>query len=129
MVFLCSTDLRGFTARNPLAIGMAVGHRISRFAVLPRALRDFPWVDDADKANYLGVLVTPILRPYLHTLIPFVVYTATMPGSGKTILTCGPGMLYGQRVLTWTHSDAPSWCDSPGHAPARGAHGLHHPEP
>jgi hypothetical protein len=28
-----------------------------------------------------------------------------MPGSGKTILTCGPGMLYGQRVLTWTHSD------------------------
>ena len=28
-----------------------------------------------------------------------------MPGSGKTILTCGLGMLYGQRVLTWTHSD------------------------
>jgi len=23
----------------------------------------------------------------------------------KTILTCGLGMLYGQRVLTWTHSD------------------------
>jgi hypothetical protein len=28
-----------------------------------------------------------------------------MPGSGKTILTCGLGMLYGQRVLTWTNSD------------------------
>jgi hypothetical protein len=49
--------------------------------------------------------VTPILRSYLRTLIPFGVVTSTMPGSGKTILTCGLGMLYGQRVLTWTHSD------------------------
>jgi hypothetical protein len=49
--------------------------------------------------------VTPILRSYLRTLIPFGAVTSTMPGSGKTILTCGLGMLYGQRVLTWTHSD------------------------
>ena len=60
---------------------------------------------EADKANYIGLLVTPILRSYLRTLIPFGVVTSTMPGSGKTILTCGLGMLYGQRVLTWTHSD------------------------
>ena len=79
--------------------------RSARKFLLDEFLRDFPWVDQADRANYLGVLVTPILRPYLRTLIPFVVYTATMPGSGKTILTCGPGMLYGQRVLTWTHSE------------------------
>jgi hypothetical protein len=62
-------------------------------------------VSDADKANYIALLVTPILRSYLRTLIPFGVVTSTMPGSGKTILTCGLGMLYGQRVLTWTHSD------------------------
>ena len=49
--------------------------------------------------------MTPILRSYLRTLIPFGVVTSTMPGSGKTILTCGLGMLSGQRVLTWTHSD------------------------
>jgi hypothetical protein len=79
--------------------------RKARKFLLEEFLHDFPWVDDADRANYLGVLVTPILRPYLRALTPFVVYTATMPGSGKTILTCGPGMLYGQRVLTWTHSD------------------------
>jgi hypothetical protein len=77
----------------------------ARTFLLKTFLGDFPWVDDADKANYVGVLVTPILRRYLRTLIPFVVFTATMPSSGKTILTCGPGMLYGQRVLTWTHSD------------------------
>jgi len=68
-------------------------------------LGDFPWVTAADKANYIALLVTPILRGFLRTLIPFGVVTSTMPGSGKTILTCGLGMLYGQRVLTWTNSD------------------------
>lgn len=68
---------------------------------LDQFLRDFCWVGEPDRANYLAVLATPILRWYLRTLIPFVVFTATMPSSGKTILTSGPGMLYGQRVLTW----------------------------
>ena len=77
----------------------------AREFLLTAFLGDFPWVSEADKANYLGLLVTPILRSYLRTLIPFGVVTSTMPGSGKTILTCGLGMLYGQRVLTWTHSD------------------------
>ena len=31
--------------------------------------------------------------------------TATMPGSGKTILTSGPRLLYGERVFSWTDSD------------------------
>lgn len=77
----------------------------ARDFLLDQFLRDFPWVGDADKANYVGVLVTPVLRRYLRTLFPFVVFTATMPGSGKTILTSGPGMLYGQRVLTWSDDD------------------------
>ena len=79
--------------------------RAAREFLLTAFLGDFPWVSDADKANYVGLLVTPVLRSYLRTLIPFGVVTSTMPGSGKTILTCGLGMLYGQRILTWTHSD------------------------
>jgi hypothetical protein len=77
----------------------------ARRLLLEDFMGDFPWVSPADKANYIGLLVTPILRSYLRTLIPFGVVTSTMPGSGKTILTCGLGMLYGQRVLTWTRSD------------------------
>jgi hypothetical protein len=77
----------------------------AREFLLTAFLGDFPWVGEADMANYLGLLVTSILRGYLRTLIPFGVVTSTMPGSGKTILTCGLGMLYGQRVLTWTNSD------------------------
>jgi hypothetical protein len=79
-------------------------HAARRF-LLDYFLGDFPWAGPADKANYVGLLATPILRGYLRTLIPFGVVTSTMPGSGKTILTCGLGMLYGQRVLTWPGSD------------------------
>jgi hypothetical protein len=77
----------------------------ARRFLLDKFLGEFPWVADADKANYFGFLVTPVLRSYLRTLIPFCPVTSTMPGSGKTILTGGLGMLYGQRVLTWTQSD------------------------
>lgn len=77
----------------------------ARGFLLGQFLGDFPWISEADKANYVGVLATPVLRSYLRTLIPFTLITATTPASGKTILAAGLGMLYGQRVLTWTHSD------------------------
>lgn len=68
-------------------------------------LHDFPWVHAADCANYVALMVTPILRRFLRVLTPFGIITATMPSSGKTILTSGPGLLYGQRVLPWTDND------------------------
>jgi hypothetical protein len=86
---------------KPTAVQVATARKF----LLDELLGDFPWIGPADKANYIGLLATPVLRGYLHTLIPFGVISSTMPGSGKTILTCGLGMLYGQRVLTWTHSD------------------------
>lgn len=77
----------------------------SRAFLLEVFLRDFPWTCEADKANHLALMVTPVLRPYTRALTPFGVVSATMPGSGKTILTASIGMIYGQRVLSWTHSD------------------------
>jgi hypothetical protein len=77
----------------------------ARSFIWDRLLLDFPWVSPADKANQLGLMVTPILRPYTRALSPFGIVSATMPGSGKTILTACIGMLQGQRVLSWTHSD------------------------
>jgi hypothetical protein len=81
--------------------------RHARDFLLRTFLWDFPWVSPADRANYVGLQVTPILLRggFLRSLVPFSVITAAMPGSGKTILTCGLGMLYGQRVLTWTGDD------------------------
>jgi hypothetical protein len=73
--------------------------------LLDRFLADFPWRTDADRANYLALLVTPLLRPYTRALVPFGIVDATMPGSGKTILTSCIGLLVGQRVLTWPDAD------------------------
>jgi hypothetical protein len=77
----------------------------SREFLLERFLRDFPWRTEADRANYLAMLVSPIIRPYTRSLSPFGVIDATMPGSGKTILAGCVGLLVGQRVLTWTDSE------------------------
>ncbi|MGW5642216.1 hypothetical protein ACWEV3_11020 [Saccharopolyspora sp. NPDC003752] len=77
----------------------------SRQFLLERFLRDFPWRTPADRANYLGLLVTPIIRPFTRALSPFGVIDATMPGSGKTILSGCVGLLVGQRVMTWTDSE------------------------
>ncbi|MEW2386331.1 hypothetical protein AB0873_30255 [Micromonospora sp. NPDC047707] len=77
----------------------------ARRFLLGRFLRDFPWASAADRANYVALLVTPILRHFTRCLTPFALIDATMPSSGKTILTAGPGMLYGQRVMPWAYSD------------------------
>jgi hypothetical protein len=73
--------------------------------LLDRFLADFPWRTPADRANYVALLVTPIVRPFTRALSPFGIVDATMPGSGKTILTSCVGLLVGQRVLTWTDSE------------------------
>lgn len=77
----------------------------ARDFLLNRFLHDFPWSSAADRANYLALLVTPILRHFTRSLIPFALIDATMPASGKSILTGGPGMLYGQRVMPWPYAD------------------------
>ncbi|MCO8272837.1 hypothetical protein M1L60_19765 [Actinoplanes sp. TRM 88003] len=77
----------------------------ARTFLLGRFLRDFPWSTPADRANYVALLATPILRHFTRSLTPFGLIDATMPASGKSILTGGPGMLYGQKILTWPDED------------------------
>lgn len=78
----------------------------AREFVLHRLLGDFEWHAKADKANYLGLLVTPFLRRYLRCLTPLGIVTATMPGSGKSILSGLIGLLAGQKTLPWADDDA-----------------------
>lgn len=77
----------------------------ARRFLLGRFLRDFPWASAADRANYIALLATPILRHFTRSLTPFALIDATMPSSGKSILTAGPGMLYGQRVMPWAYAE------------------------
>lgn len=77
----------------------------ARDLVLNQVLGDFPWVGDADRANFLALLMSPILRTYLGGLIPLGAISATSPGSGKTLLTDIPGKLFGMSSRAWVSDD------------------------
>jgi hypothetical protein len=68
-------------------------------------LGDFPWRSPADRANYVALMVTPYLRRFLRSLVPLGVVSASMPSSGKTLLTGMVGLLAGQKTLTWPTDD------------------------
>lgn len=73
--------------------------------VLDKVLGDFPWASQADRANYVALLMTPILRPYLGGLVPLGAVSATERGSGKTLLTDIIGRLYGSVSRPWVPGD------------------------
>jgi hypothetical protein len=73
--------------------------------VLDHVLGDFPWATDADRANFVALLVSPILRPYVGGLIPLGAISASDRGSGKTLLADVIGTLYGAVVRPWVSDD------------------------
>ncbi len=77
----------------------------ARRFVLTTLLGDFEWEDRASLANYLALMVTPLLRRPLKALVPLGIITASMPGSGKSLLSAALGLLVGQQVLPWPADD------------------------
>lgn len=70
--------------------------RASREFVFRKVFGEFCWVSPGDFANYMALLLSPMLRPYVKSTTPFGMFTATTPGSGKTNLTDAIGLTYGQ---------------------------------
>ena len=50
-------------------------------------LGDFPFVGDADRANALGLLVTPIVRSAIRGQVPLALVDAPRAGTGKGLLS------------------------------------------
>ena len=49
-------------------------------------LQDFPFVDEASRANALALMLTPIVRPHLgEQNVPLAIVDATVQGTGKTL--------------------------------------------
>ncbi|MFJ8027424.1 bifunctional DNA primase/polymerase [Streptomyces sp. NPDC096311] len=74
--------------------------------VLNQMLADFPFVANSDRAQYLGALLSPIIRPYVPGPTPLVVITGTSQASGKTLLKDVFGRLYGLAETPWAENDA-----------------------
>ena len=55
-------------------------------SVIEDLICDFPFATKADRANYLGLLLTPILRPALGAPVPMHLIGSPMERSGKTKL-------------------------------------------
>lgn len=70
--------------------------RRSREYIFAKVFGEFCWSSAGDFANYMALLLSPMLRPYTKTTTPFGMVTATTRGSGKTNLTDAIGLLYGQ---------------------------------
>lgn len=70
--------------------------------LLGSLLKDFPWVDQADLANYLALLWTPLLREVLRGCrVPFGLISAHTASTGKSHLGITiPRSLYGVMPLT-----------------------------
>ncbi|MFD5818104.1 bifunctional DNA primase/polymerase [Streptomyces sp. NPDC127038] len=74
--------------------------------VLGQMLADFPFVAASDRAQYLGALLSPIIRHYVPGPTPLLVITSTSQGSGKTLLMDAFGYIYGLAVTQWPENDA-----------------------
>ncbi|WP_435279282.1 bifunctional DNA primase/polymerase [Streptomyces sp. 1222.5] len=77
----------------------------AREFVFDYVLGDFPWATPGDRANFIALLLSPILRPYIGGLIPLGAISAADRGSGKTLLADIIGTLYGATVRPWVGDD------------------------
>jgi hypothetical protein len=79
--------------------------RAARNFLVNFVLADFPWASPGDRANFIALLISPILRPYIGGLIPLGAISAADRGSGKTLLADIIGTLYGATVRPWVPND------------------------
>jgi hypothetical protein len=63
-----------------------------------KPIKEFPFVTEHDRATWIGLAFTPVLRPLLPPPYQMGVITATNPGSGKSLLT---------KMLTACHGGSP----------------------
>ncbi|MDX1930012.1 MAG: hypothetical protein SFV81_26025 [Pirellulaceae bacterium] len=66
-------------------------------AQLLDVVKDFPFVDDADRSAWLALVISLIGRPAINGCVPLFAVTASCPGSGKSLLVdAAIGIAYGR---------------------------------
>jgi hypothetical protein len=83
---------------RPTAQAVAQARRL----IFDEVLGDFPWVSEIDKANYVALLITPLIRHAVGSLSPLGAITAAGAGTGKTLLGVDiPQAIYGAASRPW----------------------------
>lgn len=78
-------------------------------ALLDDMLAGFPWETKDDRANYLGFLITPLLRLMCPPTYKLFGIGAHQPGSGKTLLADIATTLHGGVLRSEVPEDEPEW--------------------
>ncbi len=79
--------------------------------LLDEAVGEFPYDTDADKANLLALLLTPVARPAIPGHVPMALIDAPQKGTGKSLLAgVVPRIATGREAGTMTESrDDEEW--------------------
>lgn len=77
----------------------------ARKLIVDTVLRDFPWVSRADRANYIALLFTPMVREIIDCVTPLGLITAAAPSSGKTLLSDLIACTHGGKMTTLPKQD------------------------
>lgn len=72
-------------------------------------IKDFPFATDDDRANYLGLLLTPLLRELAPPSYKMFGIGAHQPGSGKSLLAEVAGKIHGWVFRSDVPEDEPEW--------------------
>lgn len=72
-------------------------------------IADFPFVTDDDRANYLGLLLTPLLRQIVPPSYKMFGIGAHQPGSGKSLLAEIAGAIHGSVLRSDVPEDEAEW--------------------
>ena len=59
--------------------------------ILLAVISEFPFVDDASRANSLAILFSVLMRPVIDGHVPLAIVDAPMQGTGKTLLVSSLG--------------------------------------
>jgi hypothetical protein len=78
-------------------------------ALLDEMLAGFPWSSKDDRANFLGLLLSPMLRLVAPPTYKMFGISAHQPGSGKTLLADIVTILHGGVLRSEVPEDEPEW--------------------
>lgn len=81
----------------------------SAVTLVMEMIEGFPFATDADRANYLGLLLTPLLRQVCPPPYKMFGISAHQPGSGKSLLAEIVAMIHGAVMRSEVPVDEAEW--------------------